>query len=283
MIRTIFTIVLTLFWCSSAIASGMRLHLWVAELAAKQLSYDELSTILYENEGAYKAGAVFPDTGYVINHAYGEKAHWSKFLNSYLSYLIRVCPYQEIEQRNCRQLVSHFFGSLSHTILDIRFDRLIVNKSAQVDFNGSIAHAQASLDSDLDFIAIFERGRSLDLPFFNAPIDSLLTILTGLVDEPLTRNQLLLGNHLLTIGYSLEPLAAAIRYPIVKRKLKNSWAYANFEHNRGGVRDSARLISSAYELIWNAYITTSQDLAFSESGTWPNVDFSIFGNELSTL
>jgi hypothetical protein len=268
---------------STAAASGMRLHLWVAELTLQEIKQEELINLLTANDGAYNAGALFPDTGYAINHEYGEIAHWSKFLNAYFEHVLTVCPYKQLKLELCQKLVSHFFGSLSHSIFDIRFDKHIVKTSAQMDFDGSIEHAQATLDPDLDFIAIFERGRSLNLPRFTTPVENLYLILSGLNDGNLNRNDLLLGSHILAFGYGLEPIAAAIRYPTIKNNLENTWAYDNYEHSKGGVFDSAMLIAKAYDLVWKAYVDGRKDLIFYHEGRWPNVDFYIYGNELGGL
>jgi hypothetical protein len=278
-----FLFILSLCFSPTAAASGMRLHLWVAELTLQEIKQAELRTLLSANDGAYNAGAVFPDTGYVISHDYGEIAHWSKFLNAYFRHVVKVCPYPQLKIKRCQTLLSHFFGSLNHSILDIRFDRHIVKTSAQMDFQGSIEQAQSTLDPDLDFIAIFEQGRSFDLPHFTTPVDNLFSVLSGLTDGNLSRNDLLLGGHILAFGYGLEPIAAALRYPIVKNNLKHTWAYKNYEYAKGGVFDGATLMAKAYDLVWSAYIEGRKDRIFYHEGAWPNVDFYINGNELDAL
>jgi hypothetical protein len=52
-----------------------------ADLAREYVVDPELKQFLSDRSAMVRNGAVFPDTGYAADHAYGEYAHWADFLN----------------------------------------------------------------------------------------------------------------------------------------------------------------------------------------------------------
>ncbi len=270
--------VAALCFASLAHASGMTLHIWMAEKAANEYVTNlELRELLAENEASYKNGAIFPDSGYVLKHAYGEYAHWHKFLNNYFAVFREVCP--NLSSASCRSTFAHLLGSLSHSISDVNFDRYFVSEEARQDHGGDIDKAQSFTDPGCDFLAILDHKRGFRIPEAPLPEDILITALTrdGELDVRVAQLYRALAIQKLAIGG--EALGSPFTYLFYKQKL--SWGARNYLEARGGVEDSARIIATAWEIVWQAYLSGApeQDLFYSE-GAWPNIDFSIGGNKV---
>src|SRR5262245_34057511 len=103
---------------SRAHASGLALHIYMADLAVERVRDPALRELLRSRQAAYRNGSVFPDTGYAINHAYGEFSHWSEFLNRYATVFQAHCSRRALSDE-CKDLLAHFFGSLSHSVADV--------------------------------------------------------------------------------------------------------------------------------------------------------------------
>ncbi|MFW7379591.1 MAG: zinc dependent phospholipase C family protein [Oligoflexus sp.] len=268
--------IISLCSTSQALASGMTLHIWKSDMAVELLSDPGLQNFMQSQRAAYRNGAVFPDTGYAINHAYGEYSHWHDFLNSYYSIIDRRCP--TLESQDCQQLFAHFLGSLAHTIADINFDRHFVTSAAQIDYQGSIDTSQSWLDTGLDFLAVFEHKRAFQIPKFQVPVQALLEAFDEGGELSVSRLDLLKGSSVLGLGLIFEPVGASFTYFYYKNNMP--WAAANYLHARGGVVDSAERIARAWELVWQAFQQGRRDPLFATYGHWPHADFYVAGRWL---
>lgn len=252
----------------------MRLHTWKTELAVDLLEDEQLRLILSENPNALKSGAIFPDSGYVFDKAFGEASHWSEFLNAYYQELKISCPL--LDTRWCRRVFAHFMGSLSHTIADINFDKFFVTEAARQDYSGDIDQAQSFLDTGLDFLAIKDEGRLFEFPLLRVPFDQLEATYARLPAElrP-TRGDLFSSTQTLYLGFKLEPVGSLATYNYYKEAMP--WASLNYLSANGGVEDTAQLIAQIWDKVWQQFPDDSKKDLFYEQGNWPEIEFYVDG------
>ncbi|WP_176736617.1 zinc dependent phospholipase C family protein [Oligoflexus tunisiensis] len=258
---------------SSLFASGMTLHIWMAEKAANEYVHiPELRAFLQEQSAAYKNGSIFPDSGYAAGHAFGEYSHWDHFLNSYYAVIDERCP--DLSSGACRKAFAHMLGSLAHSIGDVNFDRHFVTAEAHHDHGGDIGTAQSYTDPGCDFLAILEHKRGFKIPDLNLPTAELLAAFDRGGQVSVTAEDMNKGAAIQKLALVGEPLGSPFTYLYYKAKMP--WGSKNYVHARGGVNDTARRIAHAWELVWVRYHRgESPEGLFDSVGGWPYVDFYI--------
>ncbi|SMF01249.1 zinc dependent phospholipase C family protein [Pseudobacteriovorax antillogorgiicola] len=255
---------------SQGLASGMAVHMFIADEALEQLSSQELQSMLERHRDAYRMGAVYPDTGYAINHSYGELSHWSDFLNQYQKVLMEACP-DPLKSEDCQAAWSHFFGSLSHTVGDINFDKYFVTETARQDFDGDIGKAQEHTDPGCDFLAILDYKRAFDYPRIDQPNDILIETYRRLGLE-VSESEINRGAKTLKLGMVAEPIGAPFTY--LYYKFKMPWGSQNYFDARGGVQDTADRLAIVWDYVWQG-LQQAEMSNFSNQGGWPGVSFYI--------
>jgi hypothetical protein len=258
---------------SNLLASGMTLHIWMAEKAANEyVQIPELRAFLQSEAAAYKNGSIFPDSGYTINHPFGEYAHWHNFLNAYYDEINERCP--DLSTAPCRKAFAHMLGSLAHSLGDVNFDRHFVTAEADNDHGGDIDKAQTFTDPGCDFLAILEHKRGFKIPDLDLPMDELLGAFARGGEVSVTAEDMKKGAAIQKLALVGEPLGSPFTYLYYKSKMP--WAAKNYVDARGGVNDTARRIAYAWELVWIRYHRqeSTADL-FNSVGGWPFVDFYI--------
>src|SRR4051812_46396593 len=116
-------------------ASGITLHMFMSDEAAKKVGDSNVRAFLEKHQNKIRSGAMFPDSGYVAKNSYGEFAHWDGFHNGYSLYLDQLCSWPLSSQ--CETLFAFFLGTLSHAVSDVSYHRYFVRELADRDFNGS--------------------------------------------------------------------------------------------------------------------------------------------------
>lgn len=133
----------------SALAAGMTMHAFMADLGRQQLPEGALRQILTAHRPALIAGALFPDGGYGSGAAFpedrdlAEHAHWGQFHIAFIQYLRELgCGEQAARLVNlpapaplpggtfdiagltdkCGQLIAFAFGDAAHGITDETWD-----------------------------------------------------------------------------------------------------------------------------------------------------------------
>lgn len=263
---------------SSLLASGMTLHIWMAEKAANEyVQIPELREFLQQQAAAYKNGSIFPDSGYAINHPFGEYAHWHRFLNSYYEVIDSRCD--DLGNAKCGKAFAHMLGVLAHDIGDVNFDRHFVTAEAHHDHAGDIGTAQSYTDPGCDFLAILEHKRGFKIPDLNLPEDELLAAFDLGGEVSVTSEEMNKGAAIQKLALVGEPLGSPFTYLYYKAKMP--WGSRNYLDARGGVNDTARRIAHAWELIWVRYHRreSAADVFYSVGG-WPYVDFYVDGQLL---
>lgn len=262
-------------------ASGITVHLWMAEKAAEYTQIPELHDFLANHQAAYANGSIFPDSGYIINHPYGEYAHWSGFLNAYYAEINSRCP--NLDSEDCKDLFAHFLGALSHVVADINFDRHFVAEEGRQDYGGSVDEAQKYTDPGIDFLAIFEHKRAFKIPEYRLPADVLVDVFHRGGEVEALAEDILKAVGIVRVGLASEPLAAPFAYLYYKGKMP--WGSQNYMDARGGVEDSANRIAKVWELVWLAYHRPDgkSKTLFRNEHAWPNADFYVDGYYLESF
>lgn len=259
-------------------ASGMTLHIWISELAAQKYVYTyELQQVLREQEAAYKSGSIFPDSGYAINHLYGEYAHWHKFLNAYYAVVEQQCP--TLETEDCRRLFAHFLGTLAHDLTDVNFDRHFLTEVGDHDHGGDWDKAQTFTDPGCDFLSILEHQRGFKIPDLKLPENQLIAAFNLGNEVAVSIADIQKGTNLQKLALIGEPLGSPFTYFYYKQNM--AWGSTHYVDARGGVIDSAQRIAEAWELVWQHYNRheIGKEL-FNSAGQWPLMDFYVAGQLL---
>src|SRR5262245_27957492 len=124
---------LALLCCAQAFASGVFVHMFMADVALDSLTSVDLKTLMQQEQGAYRNGSGYPDSGFPVNPAVGEFNHWSRFLNAYIGYIQKNCPLPLSGE--CRKIFAHFMGSFAHSIGDCNWDSHFLNAMTNYGFS----------------------------------------------------------------------------------------------------------------------------------------------------
>lgn len=257
------------FLASPLWASGMTLHIWMAEMAANEfVQIPELRSFLLEQDKAYQSGSIFPDSGYAIEHPFGEYSHWEDFLNSYYQEIKSRCP--KLDSPDCRQAFAHMLGVLAHDIGDVNFDRYFVTEVARQDQGNDTGKAQSFTDPGCDLLAILEHKRAFRFPEFTIPHSFILSAFERGGEVTATPEDIYAGAAIQKLALVGEPLGSPFAYFYYKSKMP--WGSKNYLTARGGVVDTARRIAFAWQLAWIFFHSDdgSGDL-FQALGGWDEI------------
>lgn len=264
-------------------ASGMGIHIYMADMSIQSVENDEVREILKSNWTAYRNGAIFPDSGYAVGHPYGEYAHWDGFVIDYFDEVKAQC-FQAVRP-DCQSIIAHFFGSLSHSIADVLFDSYFVTETARHDFKGSASVAQNYTDPGIDFISTIEHLRGPIVLLNYNPMDVLVTVLNKrytFLDR--------VDSGLLNKGFNIQRLAllgepAGTPFVYLYFKYKMPWGGSNYMHARGGVYDTARVIATVIDRVYPLFKSrkTGREIFGSKGWGWPYVDFYILNRSVHNM
>lgn len=143
-----------------------------------------------------------------------------------------------------------------------------------MDYGGNIELAQKWLDTGLDFIAIHEDERLVDMPFLYLPAKALLSVYERMKLTPIPLYfDLMISMRILYAGLRLEPVASISLYHYYKNNMP--WANLNFRTAKEGVYHSAKVIADVWSVLWTMIEQEVKVQPFSQVGQWPNVDLWI--------
>ena len=170
---------LALLLPTAALANGQTTHVWITEQALEVMSDGELSALLSRPELRpwVLSGAMFPDGGYAVSHAYGEAAHWEPFQQAYLAW-IRDSFAPDYASEEAAPHVAFLMGLVSHGIADEVFDSRFMELS-RVHDPGWQDEDNAGLDTASDVLLAYAVG-GIDPPEEAVPYEVLAGIF---VDE----------------------------------------------------------------------------------------------------
>jgi len=135
-------------------ANGLVSHVWVADQAVESLAPGPLRTLLSDPalRGVLRNGAIYPDSGYSVDHPYGEWAHWESLVEPYLRWVRARYGAEGYASPEARSHVAFLLGAGAHGMTDQTFDMLFMARSQQYDGNVD------DLDIGADAWLIVERG-----------------------------------------------------------------------------------------------------------------------------
>ena len=107
-------------------AAGITTHGWMAVTAIDQVQDLALHALLEAHTEQVRAGASFPDVGYVGSNTYGEEAHWQRFVDNYLNRIAARSDCGDITAPDgpCADEIAHVFGVAAHGMGDEVWDWL---------------------------------------------------------------------------------------------------------------------------------------------------------------
>lgn len=119
-------------------ANGIVSHMHISDLAVGRLPPGELRDLLTDPEliAVYRAGSVFPDSGYAASDPYGEICHWEPFTTAYVRW-IRARFGDDLSSPEARMHVAFLMGQASHGLADQVFDSLFMARTTQLDGDSS--------------------------------------------------------------------------------------------------------------------------------------------------
>ena len=154
---------------------GVNSHLWITDSAICQLSEVSQLRAFYENQrhvDLTRLGSSFPDSGYAINHDYGEIAHWPPFVQSYIEdFHARFGVDDPLWNDEAWDEVAFILGVAAHGFEDELFDSQFLRWAEQED-----QAEQDLIDTAIDFLLIYEGHTELYPPgdFPSAGVTSAL-------------------------------------------------------------------------------------------------------------
>ena len=157
---------------ASASANGAYTHVHMSQLARDMLSPGELREVLDAERRALEAGSMFPDSGYAVSDAYGELAHWERFLDAYVRYL-RVTYDGDYTSPEARAHVAFLLGVASHGMADQSYDTTLLARSYEVD---GPEDPDAPVDQYADYFLVVDEGLVFEVPAF-APYEDLPAVI----------------------------------------------------------------------------------------------------------
>lgn len=235
-------------------AAGMTTHTWMADTATQRIETPALRALLLANLDYVKAGAKFPDGGYVSDNIHGEEAHWQRFVDVYVSLLRNKATCGDLSRPDgpCAGQIAHLFGIVAHGTGDEVWDWLFEPYSPDLD--EYYTHPDLGLANEggaelqLDLVAIGHYGRPADtLPPLTFG-DDLITSLALAGVPGVTQQQLDLGQTVFSLLHAVEAQWATQHLDGVMTAMP--WMSAHMVDGPGGVEWAARSIAGQWESLW---------------------------------
>ena len=112
MLRPTLILIGTLLATSTAYANGQTTHLWITDTAIEHVQDDDLAALLRSQSGPLRAGTMFPDGGYAVDHGYGEAAHWEPFQDAYRDWIRE--NFSDLDSDEAAPHIAFYLGLASH-------------------------------------------------------------------------------------------------------------------------------------------------------------------------
>ena len=159
----------------NAQACGVNSHLWITDSAICQLPFGSRLRAFYSFQrhvDMTRLGSAFPDSGYAIDHEYGEFAHWPPFIQAYIDDFHERYGSQEMAwDQEALAEVAFIMGVAAHGYEDELFDSQFLRWVEQEDQAN-----QDIIDPALDFLLIYE-GHTELLPPLDFPAQGVSSAL----------------------------------------------------------------------------------------------------------
>lgn len=245
----------------SARAAGIVTHAWMGLDAIDRVETAALRTLLDAHRDQVRAGAEFPDGGYLTRGLgtpggdYGEEAHWQRFIDAYAAQLRDdpSCAPLTDPAGPCAAAIAHLMGAAAHGMGDEVWDWLFEPNGA--GFGESYLPAEfelfvgpGGLELQLDLVAIARHARPVDA---TPPIPAPATISAAFVSvgrADIDPDAFAVGDLYLDVERRAEANWAPQHIEALERAMP--WTSAHVITAAGGVDFAARAIAGYYETIW---------------------------------
>jgi hypothetical protein len=126
---------------SPAFANGNYSHVWAAMDALNYLEDGELGDLLKRPDLLLmiQNGAMYPDSGYAVNDAYGEITHWEPFQTVYLDW-IRDTFQPPWTTDEAAQHIAFLMGMAAHGMSDQLYDGMFLERAEFRDGYGDVSY-----------------------------------------------------------------------------------------------------------------------------------------------
>ncbi len=174
----------------TAAANGTVSHIHISELAIRALAPGELRDLMMrpENVRALRAGSMFPDSGYSVSDEYGEIAHWSPFLRTYVQDLRRRYD-DTYTSADAEGEVAFLLGVASHGLADQTYDTTLLARALELD---GPEPASRPVDQYADYFLIVDHDARMGVEAI-APYPVLPPIFAAGADHRVTVETLMMG------------------------------------------------------------------------------------------
>jgi hypothetical protein len=237
----------------AAEAAGVTTHGWMAVEAIDLVDDPGLLALLRAHEDQVRAGAMFPDAGYLSPNTYGEEAHWQRFVDAYVDLIAdrTDCgPDLADPHGPCADMIAHAFGVAGHGMGDEVWDWLFEPNSPDRNeyYVDSLPTAnEGGAETQMDLVAVGVHGVPRpDTP----PLPDIPTLLQAFEDagfHGVTAAEFTYAT-LVAVVWDLETQWAADHLAGVQAAMP--WMSANMVTAPGGVDFAARAIAGYWDSLW---------------------------------
>jgi hypothetical protein len=225
-------------------ANGSYSHIHISQLAVEKLPSGALRTLLEEAGSipGLEAGSMFPDGGYAVGDDYGEHAHWSPFLNAYVTYL-RDKHLGDYSSPAARKEVAFLMGVASHGIADQTYDTTLLARAFEVDGD------PANVDQEADYFMVIDQNVLLFTQAW-APYTDLETVFLTGIGYPATEAVMTAGTTAMAAAIELQRVTALQQYITAWQHYPWLGTHVYNEDAPGSLQHLAELIQRHWQVLW---------------------------------
>lgn len=226
------TFALLCFLFQKAQGCGIATHTEVIERALASYNNPafgpgEVRRILLQRQGAFQAGAPFPDTFYNSLckngdfHGKSEDVHWGEYQRVAWNYFRKTYPDGPVGNEDAENLFAFILGITSHQVADVSWHSLsglkdgMIEMLSQTTFDGDFGAAHNYADFVGDIIGIMEWNTSY-IDQWYVPTKDLHNIFIEYYgdDQGITQNLISTCSLMLLAGRIAEQELGAAIYPV---------------------------------------------------------------------
>ncbi len=236
-------------------AAGVTTHAWMGLTAIERVSSPELSALLDAHRDQVRAGAMFPDGGYIPGNTHGEEAHWSRFTDAYAERLLARTDCGDLSRADgpCAAEVAHLMGVIAHGTGDEVWDWLFEPVSPDLDeyylpdsLSGLQDGGGQELVMDIAAVGLYRRPVG-PLPALPAEAD----VMGAFADLGRTDvTEAMIDGGQAGLGVISEAEASFVAEHLAGVRAEMPWMTTNLVDAPGGVSYAADAIAGQWDSMW---------------------------------
>ncbi len=229
---------------TGALANGSYSHIHISQLAVEKLPPGPLRSLMEETDNipGWQAGSMFPDGGYAVGDDYGEHAHWSPFLNSYVTYL-RDKYLGDYSSAAARKEVAFIMGVASHGIADQTYDTTLLARAIEIDGDPSV------VDQEADYFIVIDQNVLLYTQAW-APYSDLETVFSTGIGYSVSEAVMTAGTTAMEAAIQLQRVTAPPQYLPAWQHYPWLGTHVYNDDAPGSLPHLAGLIQSHWQVLW---------------------------------